>query len=835
MEEKENKESQNKIQTFPHLSKRKSVYKLFVKENDSVKEAQIKDIESINIMIKDLDKKKFGKFKKQRFGQYSPKKIPKINTALGKEIAQEKVYPKSKRDGIAMGLPTESSIHSFPSLNTKTGHTVYSKNFITVEPSPKTDFDIKLIEGFQKDQYYSRLQGEKYGCIKRKFNPIYQKCTYANKEEYIMYNGISDSNYNVKSLFFQKKFKNKNLRIKNISDIEFKLIQEAHNRIKPKKRFLDSKHERDLPPNYFKNKFYEDSCNEILRTKYDVSSFTKQEEFTKILVKNFLSISGVNLNVCKDKTKRKIFVIQSGTVLTNPNLVIGIIAQIPTKQELEKLSITKREKIFEDFLFFCSKKFKKERKFLYAFSNQGKGIFDLIDIPKESQYIFVSSNQLFQGLSIPLNKNNISIYKKFFGKETEDIGAFTTSSDEEENSSEESYQKLDDIYDIYFKKRQKIAKFKVWKKKKEIYHHNKSFTEGIINEESLDYFYYSDNERRKIKIDKEILSNKGQKKLDYFITAQNSLYDEKIKNLLSGLSDKKHSIAPNKSDSELMEEFLKKKNMLSQYKRDWSSPITVADLVDALKILKQKDPTINVSKFYEKRNGEKDIPPYVLQNKQIIENKYAINRRKTEIQYPALLCNNIPAILSEHPKYSRVEVISLFAKFKSLVNLWFNLHNDTKIRQYGIDFEVFHNCTEVSQEERVLAKKIYEGMNKGTTGILSLSDFIDGMILMNKQELKEQMNFFLNVFDNTGRGKFCFKEVFTICQMSVKRLLTNFKGTPNEMEIVNDIAQFFAKFIYQLVETDPNEFLLISKLKDIINNNTKDLEYLEVFCCTYKK
>lgn len=118
--------------------------------------------------------------------------------------------------------------------------------------------------------------------------------------------------------------------------------------------------------------------------------------------------------------------------------------------------------------------------------------------------------------------------------------------------------------------------------------------------------------------------------------------------------------------------------------------------------------------------------------------------------------------------------------------------------------------------------------------MLSLEDFVDAMTILNRRELKDQMDFFLKVFDTSNKGKFSFTEVETICKMSIKRLIKNYKNTPADVDIVNDIASFFAEYLYRICSCDVRKGLPIVKLKNLIRSDSKELEYLEVFCCTYK-
>ena len=93
--------------------------------------------------------------------------------------------------------------------------------------------------------------------------------------------------------------------------------------------------------------------------------------------------------------------------------------------------------------------------------------------------------------------------------------------------------------------------------------------------------------------------------------------------------------------------------------------------------------------------------------------------------------------------------------------------------------------------------------------------------------------FFIKVFDTNNKGYSTFEQVKTISKISLKRLM---KNQNNEGEVLNEISEFFAKYIYSLAHIDINKGLEISKLKDAVNNNNKldIVDYFKTFCCCKK-
>ena len=819
------------IPTFPKITRRPSVYKLFNAPTEKKEQNNINDLQTLNTMIKELDLQKFGIVKKK------PKKKSKI-------IELKRLSTKA-----APIVPTLPSIRSLENSDYLTIRT-QRMQATSVNNSKRSIKNISesldiMKDSFEIDSYYDKFQNGFFGEKIKTINPNYPTYDSNNKEEHYYHNGITGY-LDVKCKFIPHNFKKQHMRMREMKKIEFKLIEAAQAKlIKRKKKKKRKSSTEELSPNAIKNIHYNKICDEILNTQKTVFTLTKKNEFTDIIINKFIKDNYPDFEQSKSKNMRRIFLIKNSTVVTNTKSISGIIAQIPTISSLEKYTNHKRQIIQKNFLQYCQEKFHSQIKFEYLYSNDGKVINDLIEIKPTQKYIFVCPTSLFQGLSLSLNINIIKLYKTYFPHEKVSNGAFTDSSCEE-IKEDESDEIQEDVFRLFFGKNHINRNYRKRTIKKKNAPINNSFTGGILNEKSKeDYLYYSESEDRKTEVFNKILKN-NQKKIDFFIQSENSIYSEKITNLLSRLSANTsnsafstiETAAQEVKDIQLTRDFLKKQKIKEKIMLKSSKihkVFTTQDLIDSLKILKQKDPSINISKFYKHKKDEKKIPVKVKQNIDDNTNKYVLNENKTNKEFPHLLSYNIPLILSKHPKYSRRELITLFSLFKILVNIWLNIHDKTNVDQYGIDFDIFHNCLQdISQEEEILARKIFDEINTGISGMLNLEDFVDALTILNRRELKDQMEFFLNVFDSKNKGEFTFEEVETISKMSIKRLIKNYKNTPADIDIVKEIATFFAEYIYRICDCNIKKGLPITKLKNIIESNSKELEYLEVFCCTYK-
>jgi hypothetical protein len=545
----------------------------------------------------------------------------------------------------------------------------------------------------------------------------------------------------------------------------------------------------------------------------------------------------------KKIAKRKIFVIKDSTVISNPRQIPGFIAEIPTIKEMNSFPRQKRILIMRQFYEFAADKFRTHLTFKYIYNKDRNCIIDFADLPENQKYIFVSPSSIFQGLSIPLNKNIIQLYLKHFTEEEDDNYYFNESSNEESFENDKNLKNIDDVYDIFLKQnlnqKPKTFKTKLKNKKTKL---NSSFTFGLENQD-YEYIIYSDDEQRKNDFQKNHYKYYNNK-LDFFVESQNELFDTRIKLLLSQLTTNGDGKIKNykkyrkfkKSKSELINCYLKeknipKKNMLKDLIEN--KPLKGQDILDALHLLKFKDPSFDVKKFVLKEKDSKRYLPFVEKNIKENTDKYTFNRKKTDSEYPCILSYNLPMVVEKHQKYSLSDLIKYYTKFKSLVNLWFNMHENSDVVQYGIDFETFHRCTEdLCGEEEVLARKIFDKINSGTSGILSLEDYVDALNTMNRNNLIDQIEFFLKIFNSKDKENFSYQDILEISRISIKRLIKN-RDNSEVNDIVEDLGSYLTEFIFKVCGTELKDGIAIDKLKNVLMNDKKNVEYLKLFMCSF--
>lgn len=791
------------VKTYKRLSKRGSAYKLF---NFGVSEKNIKKEKSIE--------------------SSNSSEFSSSSNSTKKKI-KKKVYINSIPDYI----DTKQNKNSY--LQEK--HFLPLKILISEALQKQNDYFLK------QNKYYSNLNLENnFGSKHKKLLKIDENNTKIPLEEIIEKNGLNESFTNSNSISVQKKLKK--LKFVEFENSKFKLFKSAYNnkntvnsnKLTENKIFYGDQYYTEKI-NLKRNKFYSN------HKKNNVLSLMKKDEFAQYLIEKYLyKIYKNNFTIESNDKIRRLFVIRDSTVITNPKIIPGIFVTIPSTNELSKFSSIRRKVLFKKFLLYCKDKLKSLKLFNYIYIKTGEIIYDLIDIKPNEKYIFISPTSLFQNLSIPLNKNILNLYNKHFNEDDDRNGCFVDSSEDEEKNKGENN---DDLYDIYFGKKRKNGNknFKVIKvknyKKNNLFL-NKSFTHGL-NDEIDENYYFSDEEKRRESVHRRYYK-KYNKKIDYFIEAENDIFEKKINKLLTNLSSNPLSKISSKnvpfpSDDKLMSKYLKEKKIVEKKMLKStvkSKPLKNQDIIDVFVILQQYDKNLSISKFIKHKNEKKFNLPFIEKNKIAIENKYLENYKRTLNEFPTILSYNLPLILSKNKKYSRYELCALYTKFKSLVNLWFNMHNNLKVLQIGIDFDTFRNSTiDLSSEDALFVRKIVDEIISGSSGMLSLEDFVNALNMMNRDDLNDELEFFLKVFNLKDKKKFMYNDVKEISKMAIKRLIKGNKNSPEAKDVIMELSEFFVKYMFETCNKKIEDGLTVADLKKLIDEK-KDIEYLKIFCCT---
>ena len=824
--------SQSKIQTFRKLDRRGSIFNL------------IKQAKTFKGAILELNEKKSD------ISSHPSSEVESISS-LNKSTKQLKLTLKTDIDINNLNLKHKYNKSKLPILTTS--------NQILKEA--------ELINN--RDKYYEKNlwnYNNNFGKKCPVHNFVYRSFDTKNEEEFIQLMGLNDEEKDPLKVIQGKKYDiNMQYRKNNYDEnnINFLLLKTAHQKVEYKKN-IPMKNKKSKKFGDLKHIFINFEKEMKIKKKEDkFFSFARKDEFSDFLIINYikgkypkllgdskkfghnLSISSYKMN---DK-KRKVFVIKNSTIIYNSKTIPGFLVEIPTVKEMNKYSPYKKNLIMSQFFDFISKKFETKQKLNCIFKNNRNIIPDFSYLSETDKYIFVSHKSIFEGLLFPLHKNLILSYIKHFKEKEKDKFYFSESSFDEKNFSEKSEgtENSDEIYDIFFNRQKNTIKN--FHKRKKINtslriknNLNSSFTFGIDENEMYEYIYFSDNEIRKKNFQKNEYKLFKNNNLHFYIQAQNQVYDTKIKSLLGQLSSNKYKSNSfiykkyHKPKDELIKDYLKEKNMPNKniLKQSASKELTCQKIIDTFNFLKTFDKTMDINKFIKSRKGSPLFLPYVEKNKKDNTSEYYDSRAKLDKEYPSTLSYNFPKVVQNiNTKYSLADLIKYYTKFKSILNLWLNRHPFAEITQYGIDFETFFACTEeICEEEEIFVKKIFNTINNGTAGILTLEDYVDGLIALNREVLTEQIEFFLKVFNSKSKKYFNYKEIFDISKLSIKRLI-KIKNQFVVETVSDDLGGYLADFIFKICDSKPEKGIEIKKLKDILENDKEHKEFLKLFMCFF--
>ena len=825
-----------KIKTFKQLDRRGSIFNL------------IKDAKHLNNNLPTLEEEQ-----------------PILSEeSSSSDIESDSSVPKSNKK-------MKSNLQVFNKQNKQYPRHTYTENYLPIlTTSNQILTEAELVN--KREEYYKRyLSSNNFGRKYVKRYTPFRSFDTKNEEEFIQLIGLNDEEKDPLKVIQGKKIdinlENDKTNINNINtkSIDFLLLKAAHQKIENKNILSKGKKSRKT----FDIKYISSNYKgETSKKKEKVFSFYKKDEFTDFLIINYIKEKYPelidnpnkyknNLSFATNKTinnninkRRKIYVIRNSTIIYNSKSIPGFLLEIPTIKEMNKFPPNKRKIIMLQFYEFITKKFQSKNKLNVIFNNNRSIISDFGHLSENDKYIYVSNKSIFEGLLFPLNKNLIHTYYQNFQEKEKDIFYFNESSLDSKTLTENNnnIKTNDDIYDLFFnKKKENIKKFKKVKKsnKNKKVNLNSSFTFGVDSNENkyYEYIYYSDNENRKKNIEQNNIFKKDiNDNIDLYIKEQNQIYDKKIEELLSQLSSNKTRKSffnlkkkYNKAGDELIKDYLAEKNMAAKniLKEDIPKKLTYQAIIDAFNLLKAQDETIDINKFVKARKGEPLYLPYVEKNIKDNTSKYYFSRAKLDKEYPSTLSYNFPKVVEKEKKYTLTDLIKYYTKFKSLLNLWLNMHPFAEVAQYGIDFDTFFTCTEdICEEEEIFVKKIFNRINTGTSGILSLEDYVDGLMALNRDVLTDQIEFFLKVFNSKDKKYFNYKEIFNISKLSIKRLI-KIKNKVEVETVSDDLGGYLADFIFRICNSKKEKGIEIKKLKNVLKNDKDNGEFLKLFMCFF--
>ena len=591
---------------------------------------------------------------------------------------------------------------------------------------------------------------------------------------------------------------------------------------------------------------------------------TQKSEYTKDIIEKikiinyFLSTQPKYKFESVFRKHRKIFVIIDGTVVFNQEVVRGYFIDIPTSRYLSFIE-SKKERLeeFYKFLSRCQTIFNYKIPFKNIFLLNGLNVFDLIEIPDSDKAVFISPTNIFRGIHLFWDNNNLEKIKKKDFKLLKIQECRKARSEFHRLKYQNNYVKGNRRRSyLMFIKKKKIEKkkFKTYIKKKK-YLNDQSFTFGL-SDKILDgeekYFYFSEDEEKvkskysnfqkkyptlltqlihfnehEMKLNIIKVKKKDNKKIEKFISKRLDEKTFKGLNILmrhyNTLRAKKYKITLHQNMTPVIK---KMENNVNEEAKG-----IFAIYLKKLQLLTRKVDGIILDKEKLSENNKKNS----LINKNIrkVNDVTYKSIRAINKYYPDLISMNIPAVLKTFPKLKRNIFYDIYAQYKTLLTICVCINKDLKLIKKGLDFPTFYNCLpQMRSQGFSLAYKIYETLNKLNTTYLNWEDFLQGMLSMKSRFIQDKIDLFFHIIDTDGNGFLSFDEVYEISKGSLQRTLGDKDDNNDNDEVVSTLASYFANLIFQLVDMPIDQEISIEKIREKILEGQEAAGYLEMFICS---
>ena len=744
----------------------------------------------------------------------------------------------SKRPKNVQFLP-ELSTSSSKKSQISSYQTSYCSLNVTSNPllNKTNNSNITIID---KDRYYSFLENESKKILskykisydqirikKRTFSrkktklktlkeifPSVEKKTFVKKSNKIKRGSILeillDNNKQILNNSSKEK-KKKNLN-KILHNIEIKKKLNEENVLEEKNKILK------LPKEYYEiDKELNNNIKNIFIKNRSLKLDYKKEyiQLNTIYIERFLKKCIKEEKFQSEKKNyRKIFVILDSTVIFTESFIKGKFIDVPFNNYINKLNEKQREKIYGNFLKDCRNKFNKNLlKFLY--NKNGKIILDLKDINDNEKYIFASFTPYFHGIHL-FNETN-----KIF--EIENAKNYSNENDLflDESFSENSIE-LNFNYNRNYKK--KINKIK--------YLNDSSFTDGINYFTKEEFEYFSEDENKKklnnYKFLSSILSNNLKKYTNY-------LFNKNKTEKQSFINSR-----PNENTKNGLIKLISIYNKNIQKKSLYKIKVNPYYFKD--KINNSNKIRIETEKFY----GLNPFQEFLKKNLKNLSSSQFQSDYLTEKNFPYVASFNLPLLMKHFPKLKRKEIFSVYVDYKTLLKFYISLNKDYDKIEKGIDFDTFFNCnSSMKYQGKILAKKIFHGLNNNKK-FLNFEEFLKGLVTMKFDTIENKLDLFMRIIDADHNGKMAFEEVFELSKISLERFFKNKDSNKEEEKeqnyIIFELADYFAKLIFDIMDIDLNKEIEIDSIKRKImlnqlnekkfNEGILASEYLEMFVCS---
>ena len=144
----------------------------------------------------------------------------------------------------------------------------------------------------------------------------------------------------------------------------------------------------------------------------------------------------------------------------------------------------------------------------------------------------------------------------------------------------------------------------------------------------------------------------------------------------------------------------------------------------------------------------------------------------------------------------------------------------------GVDIDTLRdNVQELVIESEDMVKRFFIVANVSKSGVLTWDEFLIAINNLTTRELKTKTDMFFQMIDRDGNGYFDYEEIFEICKLSFGK-----HKTDEDLELVNELAEYFTRFIFEAFKTPMTDLIPMEKIKEQLTPDSEHVMLLAMFC-----
>ena len=136
-------------------------------------------------------------------------------------------------------------------------------------------------------------------------------------------------------------------------------------------------------------------------------------------------------------------------------------------------------------------------------------------------------------------------------------------------------------------------------------------------------------------------------------------------------------------------------------------------------------------------------------------------------------------------------------------------------------------------ENAMVIEKLFENIRKEMapkTKRVTFDSFIELVNSFSTTDIETKVERFFNLIDEDGNGELSYDEILHLCQRSFQSM-KDVETRPTDEQFYEDLAQFFATFIFKQTGVDKEEGEISpDELKAAIQEDADGADLLEMFC-----